>query len=593
MSPSRCFVLCLLFMLLVVPLRAQWQGSIDLFGGYGFRSPRFDDDNALDHVLGETEVKLNYLRPKWKWNNTLKTSYEKKETDSERLSLVFASSEWEEVDIESLEKTLENDIFKLNLHSSLSWSPVPGRAYETWAKYEVKAEHGMNTTSNEKYKQEHLNENLYMEQPLLDWNKLEAGIRTVHWLGSPKRVLKGELSFENKWQDKSSTWLNLGIEDEDYDGMTFKAYRVTPSSSSQIVNANIHLIDSIRTPRTYRLVLDPGLRVKADYTRDRNSGATMDFDTEEWRDSVQLRESFNFLAIQAEPYLAADFSWSALKAHLDYSPQVYSRRLTDETHHQNLKTQRPYPVGNALISWAFSPSQKLVFKNKLTVKHPDYIQICWYERQGAYLSQIYRGKESLHPVQTGEYTLGYECKSGHFVSNTEVSYTSRRNEIDQTFTKEMIDGRNYTVFTWVNSSDSRILSLEQKLGWRSKRLTANLGIKYNGTTRTAREGGTVKRTVDWKTWADVTVRLNKGWSLNTDVKYQSDVATFFTLFKQYCALNACIQKDFKRLSLYLKGRDLLDTEVEREFESEDGNEYWIERSRLNRRMIILGFKWNF
>lgn len=590
MSPSRCFVLCLLFLLLAVPLRAQWQGSIDLFGGYGFRSPRFDDDNALDHALGETEVKLNYLRPKWKWSNSLKTAFELKETDTDRLSFVQKGED--DYDMESLEKTLQNTTFRLNLNSTVNWSRVRGREYEAWLQYETRIDNGMNGTSTEKYREEHFDGYLYMEEPTTELNKLITGIRTSHWLGSPKTVLKGVLSFEGKWQDKSTTWLNVEIED-DYDDMTYKAYRVTPSSSSNILNAHIHLIDSIRTPRAYRLVLDPGLRVKADYTRDRNSGATMDFDTEEWRDSVQLRESFNFLAIQAEPYLAADFSWSALKAHLDYSPQVYSRRLTDETHHQNLKTQRPYPVGNALISWAFSPSQKLVFKNKLSVKHPDYIQICWYERQGAYLNQIYRGKESLLPIQTGEYTLGYEFKKRRFFSTTEVSYTSRRNEIDQTFTKETINGRDYKVFTWVNASDSRVLSLEQKLGWKSKRLTANLGIKYNGTTRTAREGGTVKRTTDWKTWADVMARLNKGWSVNADVKYQSDVATFFTLFKQYCALNACIQKDFKRFSLYLKGRDLLDSEVEREFESENGKEYWIERSRLNRRMMILGFKWNF
>ena len=71
------------------------------------------------------------------------------------------------------------------------------------------------------------------------------------------------------------------------------------------------------------------------------------------------------------------------------------------------------------------------------------------------------------------------------------------------------------------------------------------------------------------------------------------MATFFTIFKQYCELNARVQKEFKRFTLYLEGRDLLDTPRESSFESEQTQEFWIEEVRSNRRIFVIGVRWKF
>ena len=52
-------------------------------------------------------------------------------------------------------------------------------------------------------------------------------------------------------------------------------------------------------------------------------------------------------------------------------------------------------------------------------------------------------------------------------------------------------------------------------------------------------------------------------------------------------------KDFKNVTLYLEGRDLLDQPTETKFESEELQEYWTEVVRRNRSMVILGVKWKF
>lgn len=120
-----------------------------------------------------------------------------------------------------------------------------------------------------------------------------------------------------------------------------------------------------------------------------------------------------------------------------------------------------------------------------------------------------------------------------------------------------------------------------------------MGVTYNQSRRTSRKTGAVKNSFDWRLTSDVTARLGKGWSIGADAKYQSKVATFFTIFKQYCELNAYVQKEFKKFTLYFQGRDLLDQVKETSFESEETKEYWIEQVRNNRRIFVLGAKWKF
>ena len=118
-------------------------------------------------------------------------------------------------------------------------------------------------------------------------------------------------------------------------------------------------------------------------------------------------------------------------------------------------------------------------------------------------------------------------------------------------------------------------------------------MTYTQSRRRAKSGDTVKDSFNWGLNGDILARLGKGWSLGADAHYQSKVATFFTIFKEYCELNARVQKEFKRVTLYLEGRDLLDQARETSFESDELQEYWVEEVRHNRRIFVLGAKWNF
>ena len=87
--------------------------------------------------------------------------------------------------------------------------------------------------------------------------------------------------------------------------------------------------------------------------------------------------------------------------------------------------------------------------------------------------------------------------------------------------------------------------------------------------------------------------LGKGWTVSADAKYQSEVASFFAMFSDYCRVNARVSKSFKKWTVYLEGRDLADTPHIVRVESADGSQVNHERSYMNRRLVVLGCKWTF
>jgi hypothetical protein len=149
------------------------------------------------------------------------------------------------------------------------------------------------------------------------------------------------------------------------------------------------------------------------------------------------------------------------------------------------------------------------------------------------------------------------------------------------------------VFSWVNSDDSWSFGTAHRIGWEGSKLKSGVGMELNQTRRIAKKDRTIKNASDWRLTADVEALLGKGWSLGANVKYQSKVATFFTSFNEYWELNTHIQKKFRNVTLYLDGRDLLDNARQSSFRSEDGKELWVDVARENRRLFLLGVKWDF
>lgn len=593
--------LCLILLLLAIPARAQWSGSAELSAGLGgMEGSLVNDNEPMFHGFAQGAFLLNYKTDKFSWKTTLNGKWEPKTTDNVR-----ASFKKEKLGV--VYKAATTKPLSISLRSDFAWTPEQARNYSLWVLYQYSNDRGQNHSVNLDGNAEEFNKaSYYYEVPSMNEHKVESGFKTSRSFNGGRNILQSSLSFQLINSRRLNTWIVFKTEDkggngtavdiEDIPGYAWK-YRITPSSMDFNVDGDIHL-QNTALDGDVQLKWTPGLRLSTKHALDQNSGATqIDFSMtgEEgtWRDSTRLRETFDFLSLRLEPYVKADFKWNQLEAHVDYACQIYGRRLNDDTHQQPMKIKGVYPVGKGNIKWNISPKHSLNLSNQMSVAHPDYIKICWYDRTAGYLDQLYRGNEQLLSPMTRRYSLAYEFKEKRFISNTSANFTRVVNEIDQTWTNEEIEGRRYKVFHWLNAADSWAGGLSQSFGWRGKVITANLGFTYNQTRRVSRSKGTVKNNADWRANADITAKLNKGWSIKADAKYQSKVATFYTLYKEYCELNVRVQKEFKRITLYLEGRHLLDMPTGTSFESAEQQEYWIEEVRGNRRVFVLGAKWQF
>ena len=598
MQRFSCWFLGLALLLCSLPLRAQWSGSVDFSAGLGgMEGSLVSDDKPMFHGLTQGVFQLNYKTDKFRWSTKVDGKWEPKTTDNARFS-------YKNEKVGLVYKAATTRPLSTSIRSDFTWLPSKDRNYTAWILYQYKNDRANNHSMTIKGDVEEVQDfSYYYEEPVMDEHKLETGVKTYRSFNGGRSILHSSVAFQIIGSQRVNTWTvfktdpgegGTAIQDDELYGYAWR-YRITPSSQDLNLDADIHLQQTI-VDNEVNLKITPGARLSTKQALDHNSGATqisLEKEEPEWKDSTRLREFFNYLSVWVDPYVAADFKWKNVEAHANYAAQVYARRLNDDTHQQPLKVKGVYPVGRANIKWTISPNHSLNLTNQMSVSHPDYLKICWYDRTAGYLDQLYRGNEGLLSPKTRVYGLEYEFKYKRFISQSTVSYKRVLDEIDQTWTNEEIDGRQYKVFHWLNSSNSRSVGLTQKLGWRGKVIVANAGITYNQSRRTAKDGDKVKNSFDWKLTSDVTAFLGKGWSVGADAKYQSKVATFFTIFKQYCEFNVRIQKDFKAFTLYLQGRDLLDQTRETSFESEELQEFWVEQVRSNRRIFVLGAKWKF
>ena len=606
MRYARLSFVLLLTLLAAPALRAQWSGSVNATGGFGamksLRGELFEEEGVqkvIFHELGQATLRLNYNNPRLQWTQLLEGKIEHKSTDNYHIA--FKADDKDEVygfDMNAIVKMGEEIPVNAQYRSDITWRPAPGQRFSFWARYNLNYKASSNFTYRAGWKS--MKESLSQEAPFTWEHTAAAGMRTSHELnGLARRVLSSEFSFDMVDKQQQTIYTTLGIQPGDTyeEDAWLTCYKLTPHSRVSTFKGIVHYRDSLLNNRTTRLMVNPGLRFIAIRSLHDNSGYILDpeasVEKPVWRDSTQIREWFHFASLDFQPYLAADLNWKKIRIHVDYALSIYGRKLTDSTHNQNFKWQRPLPVGNGRIEWKIHPRHKLSLSNKLSLKHPTYLQVCWFDRSGGYIEQLYRGSESLRSTSTQEYKLSYDFNYKRFVATTSLAYSWRFDEIEQTWFKEEIDHRDYKIFTWMNGADSRIQNVSQKLGWRGKMITANLGVECNYTLRTWRDMDKIKESTDWRLTADIAARLKKGWTLSADIKYQSAVATFFALFNQYCVMNIRAQKEFKHFIVSLEARDLLDTPVEAQYISEDQTEAWIEKTLHNRRLILLGFSWKF
>ncbi|MBQ6178350.1 MAG: outer membrane beta-barrel protein [Bacteroidales bacterium] len=89
-------------------------------------------------------------------------------------------------------------------------------------------------------------------------------------------------------------------------------------------------------------------------------------------------------------------------------------------------------------------------------------------------------------------------------------------------------------------------------------------------------GDKIKDSHRWIIRAGVGVHPGHGWDFAADGTYQGNIVTFYSILKEYITVNARVSKQFKRITLTLEGRDLLDRKRVVQFFSQDMVDSWEE-----------------
>lgn len=595
------FTLALLLLAAGTARAQQWYGNLDVAGGGGWmkslRGEIIDEKHPyIGHGLGEGNVGFGYKSPKFQWSSKLKVNYEPK--TAERYRVEAKGKEEKDLNLRALIKSTKTRPLDLGFRTDFTWTPATQKRYDAWFNFRYQDDTNDAETVNATIQSADYTEEWALRKRLT----FTGGFKTSHALG--RRTLQSSITTEYKSDSRFNQWNTMGakgseIWDSDDPAKTnlwAKIYKLTPFSGSLSADGVVHLRDTVLKTR-HKLILDPGLRLSAKYTLDENSGATLINPLSEknsvWRDSTSIREDFLFFTSEIEPYVAADYTFGPIRVKADYGLQVYLRQLQTEKHQDTPFTAVPHVVGKSSFSWKIHPSHELGLSHERTVKHPTYLQTCSFERPGAFINQIWRGNTELKSSTSSTFGIDYKFRYKRFSASSSTFYTRKLNEVDQTFRMEKIDDREYKVFTWMNSSNSHVMGMNNTLSWASKWVDANLNIKYTHTYRIATLENKKQNTDDWRIKADFLVKLGSGWSIGADMNYKNPTMTLHTLVTAYWTLNARVQKKFKNFTLYLQGKDLLEHMQKNQYTSVYGDEVWVEQIYQNRRLIILGFNWNF
>ena len=591
---------CCLLLVSAVSAQAQWSGSVDASGGAGvmksLRGQLWDEIEGIDkflwHGLGKGAATIQYQDSLFKWTSRIDGSYEPNNMDYLNADYMYDSVVDDVLKYDGLVRMSEKENIRAQYRTDAEWGSRPDRKVSLWLSYAYASNEGANVTA--KFNKEGVTDFYGDEQRA--WNHdINTGVQFTRRLSNPRHSLSAKFEYHHSVVDQRNEWVTTHWKDVGSEVWADR-YKVTPHNVTDDVSGVFFFSDTIRKGKV-QFLINPGIRMAGMRALHENSGATaIDRTLEEdavWRDSTELREHFLFRSLDIQPFLIFSLKGKKVTLHADFAPMYYARRLEDSTHHQGLKFQRPYLVGNGKFTWQMAEGHAFSLNYFQTVRHPNYQQVCWFDRTGGYLDRLYRGNPDLKSNVTRSLKGDYKWTHKRFIASFAVSYSRSLNEIVQTWFKEEIDDRTYNVFTWVNGADSREFGLSPSVGWRGQVLTANLGMDFNRSYQALKEKEELKKSNAWSLSADVALKLGKGWRISADARYQSAVTRFFSIFDDYCIVNARVQKNIKNVTLFLEGRHLADKTMTNRIESAEENHIWTELNLLNRRLILLGCRWSF
>ena len=569
------------------PDKGKWSGRASLSAGYGWSMP--DEELALEDTLHRfrqtSEVVLRYERKKFSVSTRLSQMLERNHTDGTKV--VFSGTK-------DLEEFSRFDMIirrskpgqkRYEARTDARWAPSGRASFSGYVGYVD----GHNTSENTVGQFKIVADQLALSLEAVDVRQRMALSGFRGNLRIPReKILLGGFDWSREWNWRQSRWDGIDTNLAEL----YRAYRLTPFFIRDRSTAFLTYRDStlFGVPR---LRFEAGSRLTMNRDNDRYGGEKLLSDGT-WQDSLRLKEHFDFIAAQLEPYVRLDYAQDALTVYVETGLQLYGTRLDNDTLHQALSVRPPEVVGTLGGRWRPGPKHTVTWSGSWNVQRPTYRNICWYQRQGNYDNQLYQGNPNLDPTRTLQALVGYRFVHKRFYAEFTSTYSRRDDEVVQTFRHQKIDGRDFTIFSWVNAARTRTFVERLGVGWMGTMLTANLSGLYHDLYQRQDITDNDKENRYWEIAGDLQLRLPSQWTLTVGGNYHTTIQTLYQIIDPYFRLDARVEKTFgKAWMVFLDGRDLLDRPMGNGIFSDIEKQNWYEETRSNRRLVQVGVTFQF
>ncbi len=561
--------------------RGKWSGSASITGGYNYSKSPF---NALvpnlQHQAADTRINLKYIKDNFiatvlfssAWNNHRKATVGLSLKGEDDLT-----ANWSEIKLMSS---------RYNFSTNLKWTR-PDIIYNAFATASYDYGHNRKISFMINLDKEHISlqgedNNSYIFSSSGGFNL------TKKFSANRKLFAEAKLGYTNV--DRYIEWSTLSS----IEGSADKIYRKTPFSLGLRANALAYISQS-NAFSIKNLNAEAGGLFSISYDNDKNRGAYLSdlSDKDSWVDSLKLRETFRYGVITLTPYIKSDYSYRFLKLKLDASVQFYADKLTNKESHQGYDFMDPAFAGSGEAEFRIADNHFLAVGYLTSIRRPSYTQLCWYPREGAFPGQYIVGNPDLKSSRSYRNIFSYRIRFRKFSSELSSSFTRNLREVEQTYYEDYIGETKHKFFTWVNTSYSKVWNTSFFLRYDTKRFYLRTDVGYYDYKGKAKTAGTVKKDHYWTAKASGGFIFKRGWSISSDISYQSKITRAYYSYDKYYSLNSRVEKKFKRHTIYLEGRDLLEQRITSSYNSEDGMSGWVETAYNNRRFFLIGYIFNF
>ena len=594
-------------------IQAQLTSGGDIAGGYTWLDSKINDQ-PLRHYAGSGKLWLESKTKNCDWRVTLNGSYKDQESESQTIDLKYTDAG--DVTAKTIISLTHRKPLNINTRFDLNWRQPDKSAYKLWAQYGyLKTDNTYFFFSVQQSSQD-LNEgDVRGEVKEERSHHVSVGYSGTTMLNASGWVLKSAAEVELTKKQVENDWGVFLVDvtnPEDATCKTIREWRLHPHYTDWRMNASLLTADTLLKTSASRLMLGGGLRFMAESEKYLHGGeVATEFNGASTKVDCLDQHATGFRYF-IEPFFTGEWKKGKWLLSAEYGIRLYHTNTTDNRgtavtiynlmdpehplSNNSISHFTPLLTGEAKLTRQLSKRHSLTLENKVGSRLPNHQQSVLGFVQSVEYNKVILGNPNIKPEVSSLCALSHTYSDGHFSATTSASAEWTHNQMSIYLYGCTIDGWNENAQIALNVADVATYTLRERLAWNSKWLTAQAEIwgclaHHQGTG--AIFDGTELDDSSWGWKLGAKVKLGHGWQVNTDFQYKGGYKTVaMDMSRSWQMSNIAVEKQFKHITLYLNGRNLIDPALQMSINDTEGKTIYNFNSRMNNRMVMIGCRWS-